>query len=475
MNTLWRPQKKQAEFMRRWEYEAFYGGAAGGGKSEALIIEALRQVEIPHYKALILRKTYPELTELIEKSYKYYKTAYPGAKFNETQHTWTFPSGAKIVFGAMQYTKDRTKYQGKAYDFIGFDELTHFTYDEYSYLFSRNRPQGPGTRVYMRATGNPGGIGHGWVKERFITAAPPLVSIPQPVKVILPSGEEKELMRHRVFVPSTVFDNRELLKNDPNYLANLSLLPEAERQALLYGDWNSFTGQVFSEWRDDREHYIDRKWTHVIEPFIIPKEWKIMRGFDWGYAKPFSVGWYAVDYDKRIYRIAELYGCTGTPDCGVMWEPQKLAEQIRSIESENENLKGRRVYGVADPAIFADDRGAGTSISSLMEKSGVYFSKGNHERIAGKMQFHNRLSFNDEGIPMFYCFSNCKNFIRTIPSLVYSQINVEDVDTKGEDHIYDECRYIFMEYPIAPRKKVEKPLPQFDPLDRNKNSYNYIL
>ena len=158
-NIVWKPQPRQLEFMRRPEPEALYGGAAGGGKSDALVIEALRQVHIPHYRALILRKTYPQLSDLVDKSQRYYLRAFPEAQYNATSHVWVFPSGAKIYFGSMQHTKDRTNYQGKAFDFIGFDELTHFEWEEYSYMMSRNRPTGPGTRVYLRATTNPGGVG----------------------------------------------------------------------------------------------------------------------------------------------------------------------------------------------------------------------------------------------------------------------------------------------------------------------------
>lgn len=474
MKTVWSPQPKQAAFMARGEYEALYGGAAGGGKSDALIIEALRQVEVPHYKALIMRKTYPQLSELIDKSLNYYPQAYPKARYNGSEHAWTFPSGAKIVFGSMQYTKDRQKYQGKAYDYIAFDELTHFTYEEYSYLFSRSRPNGPGTRVYIRASANPGGIGHSWVKERFITAAEPMTPIEETVCVNMPGGEIKKIKRTRIFVPSSVFDNKRLLENDPNYLANLALLPEAEKKALLYGDWNSFSGQVFAEWKDDPKNYETRRFTHVISPFLIPKTWNVYRGFDWGYAKPFSVGWYAVDTDNRIYRIRELYGCSSESDVGVKWEPMRIAAEIRKIESEDLNLRGRNIYGIADPAIFADDRGQGTSIAAIMEKNGVFFDRGNHERLSGKMQLHNRLCFDENGIPMFYVFSSCKHFIRTVPALCYSETDVEDVDTKGEDHIYDECRYVLMQHLYTPKVKPTLAHKEFDPLDLNKKygSYN---
>ena len=252
--TVWKPQKKQIEFLSRNEYECLYGGAAGGGKSDALLVEALRQVHIPHYTALILRKTVPQLSELIDRSRQIYSAAFPNAVYNASEHFWRFPSGAKIHFGSMQYVKDRINYQGKRYDFIAFDELTHFTWEEYSYMFSRNRPSGGGTRVYIRATTNPGGVGHGWVKDRFITPAPPMTPIADTYSIIAPNGEKTQMTRHRIFVPSTVFDNKILLEHNPEYLASLAMLPEAERKALLYGDWDSFAGQVFSEWKNDPAH-----------------------------------------------------------------------------------------------------------------------------------------------------------------------------------------------------------------------------
>ena len=452
-NIIWKPQPRQIAFMSRPEDEALYGGAAGGGKSEALVIEATRQVHIPHYKALILRKTYPQLTELIDKSLRYYSAAFPKARYNASEHTWKFPSGAKITFGSMQHSKDKLKYQGAAYDFIAFDELTHFTYDEYSYLQSRNRPNGPGTRCYMRSTANPGGIGHGWVKERFITAGEPMRTLWEAVTVQHPDGKIETKYRSRIFVPSYVFDNKILLENDPEYLTRLALLPEAERKALLYGDWDSYSGQFFTEWRDKPEHYIDRQWTHVIEPFEIPNGWKIYRSFDWGYNKPFSCGWWAVDYDGVAYRILELYGCTKTPNEGLKWNPSEVFAEIHRIECEHRWLKGKKINGVCDPACFATD--GGESIAETAVRHRVYFSAGDHQRIPGWMQMHYRLSFDDNGYPMMYVFKNCKAFIRTVPTLIFDEHKVEDLDTDGEDHIADETRYFCMSRPIKPRKAAE--------------------
>ncbi len=471
---VWKPQPRQLDFLARPEEEALYGGAAGGGKSDALLAEALRQVHIPHYRGLILRKTYPQLTDLVDRSRAMYGSACPDAVYNASEHCWKFPSGAKIYFGSMQYAKDRINYQGKAYDFIAFDELTHFTWEEYSYMLSRNRPTGPGTRVYMRAATNPGGVGHGWVRERFISPAPPLNPVTETYSVRGPKGKILKVRRSRVFVPSTVFDNKILLDNDPAYLASLAALPEAEKQALLYGRWDSFEGQVFTEWRDDPTHYQDQRWTHVVEPFEIPAHWKIWRGYDFGFSKPFSVGWYAADEEGRLYRIREYYGCTDTPNTGLRIDPVEQARRIREIEDTDPMLKGKVITAVADPAIFDESRGE--SIAAMMERSPnfLHWFPGDNTRLAGKMQFHYRLAFDKDGRPMFQVFKTCKHFLRTIPNLVYDTANVEDVNSDQEDHIYDECRYVLMESPISPRKRTAPPPIQDDPLELSPRSVKFF-
>ncbi len=473
--VIWEPQPRQAIFQSQGAYECLYGGAAGGGKSDALLAEALRQVHLKNYRALILRKTYPQLSELIDRSRDIYKLSYPRARYNDSKHCWRFPSGAKIYFGSMQHTKDRINYQGKRYDFIAFDELTHFTWDEYSYMFSRNRPSGPGTRVYIRATTNPGGIGHGWVKDRFITPVPPLTPIIDDYNVATPEGKIITMKRKRIFVPSTVFDNKKLLENDPNYLANLAMMPEAEKNALLYGSWDSFDGQVFTEWVNDPEHYDDHKLTHVINPFKIPAHWKIMRSFDFGYSKPFSVGWYAIDENGKVYRIKEYYGCTGTPNVGVKMDPVQIAAEIKRIENDDPMLKGKQIRGVADPSIFDESRGE--SVARMMSRSPnfIYWDGGDNTRIPGKMQFHYRFAFDEGGECMFQVFNTCKHFIRTIPILVYDDKHVEDINTDMEEHIYDECRYLLMEHPISPRANKRTKKRMDDPLDLHTETKNDYL
>ncbi len=448
--VAWVPQPRQAEFMRRFEDEVLFGGAAGGGKSDALVAEALRQIHKPWYKGLIIRKTYPQLLEIIDKAYRLYPQIDPKAKYNRSEHVWTFRNGAKVIFGSMHTPADKIKYQGQAYDFIGFDELTHFTWEEYEYLLSRNRPNGPGMLCYVRGTANPGGVGHGWVKDRFITPVPPMTTIWDEVKFIERDGSIRKRRMSRIFVPSFVQDNPALLRNDPNYVFKLASMSEAKKKALLYGDWDSYEGQVFREWRNDPDHYIDRVGTHVIEPFDIPRHWRIYRSFDWGFAKPFSVGWWAVDQEGIAYRVKEWYGCKpNEPNTGLEMDMSDVALEILRQEKNDPLFRGKRITGIADPAIW--NRQTGQSIAEIAEKVGVYFDKADNERIAGLAQVHERLKFRADGRPRLYVFNTCRDFIRTIPSLVYDEKKVEDVNTEGEDHIYDECRYFCMANVIAAR------------------------
>lgn len=460
---IWKPMPRQFEFMSRPEYEVLYGGAAGGGKSDAIVAEALRQIDNPNYRGIIFRKSFPQCRELIIKSLRMYTLACPGAVYNGSEHYWRFPSGAKIYFGSMPNRDSYLSYQGLSYSYIAFDELTHFTQEEYEYLISRNRADGEGLRVYIRATANPGGIGHGWVKERFITASEP--GVPYTVTSDVPDGRGGTVRASvsRVFIPSSVLDNSALLENDPGYIAKLAMLPEAQKKALLYGDWDSYEGQVFTEWRNMPEGYMTRRGTHVIEPFEIPSSWRRYRSFDFGYSRPYAVQWWAIDYDGRAYLYRQLYGCVdGMANAGLREEPREIARKIRGIEDELE--RGNRIIGVADPAIWDESRGRDGTIIRMMEDEGVYFERGRHDRLSGKMQCHYRMAFDGDGRPMMYVFKNCRQFLRTVPNLIYDINNVEDIDTTQEDHDYDAMRYFFMANPIRPPEPKPTAVRQWDPL-----------
>ena len=221
---------------------------------------------------------------------------------------------------------------------------------------------------------------------------------------------------------------------------------------------------MFREWRNDPAHYEDQRFTHVVAPFDVPKYWPIVRGFDWGYARPFSVGWWAFDEDGRAWRVAEYYGVTDRPNEGVKHNAAEVAREIRRMEREHPCLKGHTITGIADPSIF--DASRGESIADTMAREGVYFDKGDNARIPGKLQLHYRLAFDEEGRPMLHVFNTCRHFIRTVPALVYSERSVEDVDTAQEDHIYDETRYALMTRCIRARKSaVVHAYAAEDPLD----------
>ena len=295
---------------------------------------------------------------------------------------------------------------------------------------------------------NPGGPSHGYFKRLFIDRR-------------FEPGEREDAYS---FVQALVTDNRVLLERQPDYLQQLETLPPKLREAWLHGSWDVYEGQFFEDFRDVPEHYRDRRWTHVIEPFVPDKGWTVCRSYDFGYGKPFSCAWWAVDYDGVLYRILELYGCTRTPNEGVKWTPDRQFAEIRRIETEHPWLKGREITGVADPAIW--DASRGESVAQTAARYGVYFSPGDNERIAGWMQSHYRLQFDENGYPRMYVFRNCRAFIRTVPLMLYSQTRPEDLDTALEDHVCDEWRYFCMSRPVRPIRGGQTAAIWSDPLDQ---------
>lgn len=271
-------------------------------------------------------------------------------------------------------------------------------------------------------------------------------------------------------ITTTYQCNEWLSEEDRAYFADMERSNPNRYRVAGLGEWGIEGGAVFEEFTDDPLHYADRQWTHVIEPFEVPADWKIYRGFDFGYAKPFSCGWWACDHDDRLYRILELYGCTDEPNTGVRWPPDQIFREIRSVEQQHRWLKGRQITGVADPSIW--DASRGESVYEMACRQGVYFEPGDNARIAGWMQMHYRMKFDDNGIPMLYVFRTCRGFLRTVPMLTYDATKVEDVDTDLEDHIADEARYVCMARPYnPPAPAAAKALP-YNPLDTQDKTYD---
>lgn len=460
------PNEKQKLFLQSHVKYVAYGGARGGGKSWSVRTKAkLLALRCPGMKQLIVRRTYPELQG---NHIEILRTETLGiARYNGTDKILKFANGSTIKFMYCAKDRDLDALQGQEYDVIYLDEATQLSEYQMKAIVACCRGVNAfPKRVYF--TCNPGGQGHAYIKRVFIDRR----------------FYDNEVPEEYTFIQALVDDNKALMKAQPEYVQQLEALPEKLREAWRHGRWDVFEGQVFSEFTDNPGHYTDRSGSHVIKPFKIPQDWPVYRGFDWGYSKPFSCGWYAIDRDGVMYRFRELYGCTREADTGVQWTVDRVAEQIAEIERTDPQLKGRNIIGVADPAIWQEN--GGESIAETMSKHRVYFNKADHQRIPGKMQCHYRLTFDDNGRAMFYVFETCKNFIRTIPALIYSETQVEDVDTKMEDHIYDEWRYVCMARPIKPREKhtvkdISDPENTFDPLNmirdqqRAENGrYNFI-
>ena len=445
---LGRAQPKQTLFLKDKHRHIAYGGARGGGKSWAVRTKSkLLAFRYPGIKILIVRKTYKELQNNHIEQLTAELAGF--AKYNRSDKMFRFPNGSTISFGYCANEGDLGQYQGAEYDVVFIDEAGQL---QESWIRKINLcvrgTNGFPKRTYY--TLNPGGPGHAYFKRVFVD------------RNFNPDEDPDDYF----FIQAKVEDNKALMDTQPDYLRELENLPPTLRAAWKDGRWDVYEGQFFEDFRDVPEHYKDRRWTHVIEPFEIPDGWTICRSYDFGYGKPFSCAWWAVDYDGTIYRIMELYGCTRTPNEGVKWTPDKQFEEIHKTEMQHPWLKGKTIIGVADPAIW--DASRGESVADTAARYGVFFTPGDNERIAGWMQCHYRLQFDEDGYPRMYVFNTCRAFIRTIPMLIYDEHRAEDLDTKMEDHVADEWRYFCMSRPIKPIRAVKEQRILFDPLDMMK-------
>ena len=448
-----RPNARQAAFFASEALHTMYGGARGGGKSWAARRKAvLLCIAYAGLRVLLVRRTMPELREnhiipLLSELDGY-------AQYRQDDRAFVFPNGSRLKLGYCDCDSDMIQYQGNEYDVIFFEEATNLREEWIRFIATTlrtGRADGFRTRIYY--TCNPGGVSHAYFKRLFIDRQ-------------FVEGEDPD---DYLYIPATVRDNAILMERNPGYIKQLEALPENLRRAHLDGDWNVFDGAFFAELRLSPKPLADATMTHVVEPFDIPYSWRIYRSFDWGYSKPSACLWWAVDYDGRAYLADELYTCaarggTMIPDTGLKWSADQVFAEIHRRESER--FPGRQITGVADPAIWAEN--GGEPIVAAADRHQVYFDRADHTRIAGWMQVRRRLQFGDDGRPMLYIFSTCKNTLRTLPILQYSARDPEDLDTTEEDHIADALRYFCMMSPLAPSREIQQNYPILDPLAKPK-------
>jgi len=427
----------QTEFLASTEQEVLYGGSAGGGKSYSLVADPVRYLNNPNARMLLVRRSTEELRELISVSKQLYPKAIPGIKFMERDKTWVAPSGATLWMSYLDRDDDVMRYQGQAFNWIGFDELTQWpTPYPWNYMRSRLRTtKASGLPLYMRATSNPGGPGHQWVKKTFIDPNTPnkafwATDADSGEIICWPKGHSKEgqpLFRRR-FIPATLFDNP-YLAEDGMYEANLLSLPEHQRRQLLEGDWDINEGAAFPEFNRRQ---------HVIEPYDIPNSWAKFRACDYGYGSHTGVVWIAVTPAEQLVVYREMYVSKVTAT--------DLADMILEAE-DGEKIR----YGVLDSSLWHNRGDTGPSLAEQMIMKGCRWrpsDRSRGSRVAGKNELHRRLQvdeFTEE--PRLVFFNNCTNTISQLPALPLDKNNPEDVDTNAEDHLYDALRYGVMTRP----------------------------
>ena len=437
-NVVFKPNEgPQTDFLASGEREVLYGGSAGGGKSYAMLADPLRYLQHSQFSGLLLRHTTEELRELVWKSQELYPKVIPNIKWSERKMQWVTPAGGRLWFSYLDREEDVLRYQGLAFTWIGFDELTQWpTPFAWNYLRSRLRTASNDLPIYMRATTNPGGRGHHWVKKMFIDPAPAgksfwATDIEKDEVLKYPSGHSKagQPLFKRRFIPARLFDNPYLAEQG-DYESMLLSLPEQQRRQLLEGDWDIKEGAAFTEFNRD---------IHIIEPFDIPTAWTKFRSCDYGYGSKSAVLWFAVSPDEQLIVYREMY------------VSKVLATDLSDRILEAEQDDGTISYGVLDSSLWHRRGDTGPSLAEQMIQRGCRWrpsdrSKGS--RVAGKNEIHRRLQVDDfTEEPRLVFFNNCTNTVAQLPSIPLDKKNPEDVDTQSEDHLYDALRYGIMSRP----------------------------
>jgi hypothetical protein len=437
--------------------ELLYGGAAGGGKSYLLRVSAIRWcLAVPGLQAYLFRRKGTDLYDNhLKGSRNFHDLLAPlvaagRVTWRAGKKEFQFANESRIALRHLQHDRDLQDYQGREMHVLLIDELTHFTEAQYRFLRSRLRVSDDldvpadflGMLPRAECGSNPGSVGHAWVKRTWV--------MPRPPGTVWKAPEDEGGMR-RVFIPARMDDNPSL---DQGYATRLAGLGSpALVKALRDGDWDIVAGGALEMWSRD---------LHVVEPFTIPPHWTRFRSVDWGSSKPFSVGWWAVSDGTRprmptgaLVRYREFYGWTGKADTGLRLTSTQLAESIREREAPGERI----AFSVADPAVFS--RSDGPSVAERMAAAGVVLKPAANDRLAGYQEMRRRLVGDERG-PGLFVFSTCTDgFLRTVPDLVLDEKRPEDVDTRQEDHAYDEARYACMARPWV----MKKPEPQ-TPVDR---------
>lgn len=432
------PNEKQALFHQASEDFVLYGGAKGGGKSCALVQEAVAWgYEHNNANMYIFRETYDALEQNIIREFKE-KIPKELYKYNEGKHRATLLNGTVINFRHVISEDVAATYQGTSMDWIGIDELTKHTKKTVQIILSCLR-SAKGYKPKFRATCNPGGVGHVWVREDYILAT-------DYGKKIIKDEDYGITIR---FIPATVYDNKVLMENDPAYVKRLENLPENEKKAFLYGDWDIFEGRFFGEWNEK---------THVVKPFEIPREWRKAVSIDWGYNDYCDVLWHAMEGD-HIYTYRELH-VKGK-------SVREVARDIKILTNYNEKID----YYVGSPDMW-QTRGTGETmgtqnIADIFASEKIFFQKANNSRIVGWQVMREYMLDAKDNTPKWQIFSTCNNIIRCLPLAQYDDDKIEDMSVNPHEitDALDSARYFFMTRPSAKRLSTEVMAENYTPTE----------